>query len=61
MTYNQLVQLIKQQLQHIKPPIAARYEFYQVRQSGDDVAVCLHKLRAAFDECVIRVMMGTVL
>ena len=50
-TYDELVQLIKQQLQPAKLPIAARYEFYQQRQGNDDVATYLRKLRAAAGEC----------
>ena len=48
--YDELVQLTKQQLQPTKLPIAAGYEFYQLRQ-GNDVATYLCKLHAATDEC----------
>ena len=50
-TFTELVKLIKQQLQPTKLPIAARYEFYQLRQGNDDVATFIRKLRAASDEC----------
>ena len=43
-TYEELVIIIKQELQPAKLPIAARYEFYQMRQSGDDVGTYLRKL-----------------
>ncbi len=50
-SFQELVDLIKQQLQPPKLPIAARYEFYQIRQGNDNVSTFLWKLRAASEEC----------
>lgn len=50
-SYKELKQLIIEQVQPPKLPIAARYEFYQLRQGQDDVATFLRKLKHASEEC----------
>jgi len=50
-TYNDLVSIIKKQLMSTKLPIAARYEFYQLRQGTDDIKTYVRKLRNATEEC----------
>ncbi len=51
-SYEELVSIIKKQLQPRRLPIAARYEFYQLRQGNDEVSTFLRKLRSASDECI---------
>lgn len=50
-SYDELVALIQQQFVSVKLPIAARYEFYQLRQGSDDVSTYVRRLRRASEEC----------
>lgn len=50
-TYKELVEIIKKQLMPTKLPIAARYEFYQLRQGVEDVKTYVRKLQHASDSC----------
>jgi len=50
-SYQELVSLIKLQITKKKLPIAARYEFYQLRQNSDDVKTYVRKLRHYADDC----------
>jgi len=50
-TYTDLLSIIKKQLVPVKLPIAARYEFYQLRQNSDDVKTYVRKLKHASEQC----------
>ena len=50
-TYEELTKLLTRELEPTKLPIAARYEFCQLKQGSDDVATYVRKLRAAAEEC----------
>jgi len=57
-TYTALVKVLSTQLQPKKLPIAARYEFYQLKQDEDNVNTYLRKLKNASEECVFGVQLN---